>query len=554
MEIKFVPLSINSAASPAEKRQLVRLNCLGSLYYFIKVGLRRRRLTDHLHLPICNSLERSFIKDVYELPRDHFKSTICSEGLPMWWALPFTNQDADAFQQLGYSDEFIRWMRKIHDTNGRFLLVSENITNAATLGKRIRYHYESNYLYRGLFPETLPDSSCVWTNQSLHIRRPKGSAGAAHGEGTFDFLGVGGALQSRHYHKAIQDDLIGRKALESATEMEKTINYHQLLIGAFETEDRLHDNSELVVGNRWSFHDLNSHIREEEPWFRLVNHSALGGCCPVHPPDKAIFPEEFSEEKLLRWKRRLGSYMFSCQFLNNPVAPEDADFKESWLSYYSYRTDATGDTYIVHEVKNGLVRKDLKINHLSLAMTVDPNHAGNAASGRCRHAITVVGLSQDNLYYLLDSWAMHASYDTFIAKVYEIAKKWRLQKFGVEAIAGQQYLAYHLRYRNQIEGNTVRIVDLKGEVDAPDGTPTRRKEWRIRSLSPIFEQERFFIQRRHQSFLEEYTTFPKGKYVDLLDALAYIPQMMKSPMSYTQHIAMLKTNRMRMRQVNAGYQ
>jgi len=37
-----------------------------------------------------------------------------------------------------------------------------------------------------------------------------------HGEGTYDFLGVGGALQSRHYNGIlIQDDLIGRKAIES---------------------------------------------------------------------------------------------------------------------------------------------------------------------------------------------------------------------------------------------------------------------------------------------------------------------------------------------------
>ena len=37
----------------------------------------------------------------------------------------------------------------------------------------------------------------------------------------------------------------------------------------------------------------------------------------------------------MRLKARLGSYHFSCQFLNNPVAPEDADFQENWLNYFS---------------------------------------------------------------------------------------------------------------------------------------------------------------------------------------------------------------------------
>jgi len=127
------------------------------------------------------------------MPRDYFKSTICTEGLPMWKALPFGDSDEASFRSLGYGDEFIRWMRKAHNPDTRLLLVSENITNAAKLGQRIRWHYESNALYRALFPETLPDSSCVWTNFSLSIKRPNLMTGG-HGEGTFDFLGVGGAF------------------------------------------------------------------------------------------------------------------------------------------------------------------------------------------------------------------------------------------------------------------------------------------------------------------------------------------------------------------------
>jgi len=230
-----------------EKIRLMRINSLGSLYWFIKGALKRKRLTDNLHKPWCRSLEREHIKDVYELPRDHFKSTICSEGFPMWRALPFSTRDEDGFRKLGYGDEFIRFMRRMHRQESRNLLVAENVTNAAKLGSRISWHYESNAIFRCLFPEIIPNSSCVWSAYSLHHRLAPGTG--SHGEGTFDFLGVGGALQSRHYDGlCVQDDLVGRKAIESISIMEKTIEYHQLLPGAFENpESALHENDEFVV-------------------------------------------------------------------------------------------------------------------------------------------------------------------------------------------------------------------------------------------------------------------------------------------------------------------
>src|SRR5882724_5990473 len=233
----------------------MRINALGSLFYFTKNTLRRKRLVDHLHKPWCLSLERDHLKDVFELPRDHFKSTICSESYPMWRALPFDSKDEALFRSRGYGDEYIAFMKRMHRRDSRNLLVCENITNAAKLGSRISHHYGSNALFRVIFPELLPDSSCTWSNFSLCHKRTTHAAG--HGEGTFDFLGVGGALQSRHYDGLIvQDDLVGRKAIESISIMEKTIEYHKLVVGAFENPDSAtHENDEFIVGNRWSYND-----------------------------------------------------------------------------------------------------------------------------------------------------------------------------------------------------------------------------------------------------------------------------------------------------------
>lgn len=543
----FQPIPLVGLTPPQAIRAM-RTNCLGSLFYFIKVALKRKRLTEHLHLPLCRALESERIKDIIEWPRDHFKTTIASEGLPMWNALPFSAQDEAELRRLGYGGEFIIWMKRVHDPCTRILLVSENITNASKLGTRIRRHFESNAIYRALFPETLPDASCIWTNYSLHVKRPANSD--PHGEGTFDFLGVGGALQSRHYKKIIQDDLVGRKAVESPSIMEKTVEYHQLVAGAFDQEDATLENDEIVIGNRWSFHDMNSWIRENESYFRVTRHAALGGCCPQHPADTPIFPEEFSFEKLQRLRTRLGSYMFSCQFLNDPAAPENSEFKQEWISTFRLVEDPISNERVIkHVVTDGVVRRDLNVSKLSLTMVTDPAHATNQASGRCRHAIIVLGQSGEGNYYLLEAVAIQGDYTKYFDKLFQVAQKWRIRKVGFETVCAQKFAAYHINYLNRFKPWPVRIVELKGEVEAPDGTLSRKKEWRIRNvLSPIFEFGRFFMQKNengivHQDFLAEFTTFPKGRFVDQLDALAYAPQMLRVPYNSEVYRDALSRNR-----------
>jgi hypothetical protein len=540
-----------------ELRQMMRVNCFGSLYYFTHVALKRRRLTEGLHKPICTSLERDNIKDVYEMPRDHFKSTICSESLPIWRVLPFGDSDRNNFLKLGYSDVFIDWLSRAHRSDARNLLVSENITNSAKLGKRISFHYESNSVFRYLFPEVIPTTKETWSNFSLHQRVPvsAGSTGG-HGEGTFDFLGVGGALQSRHYNGIIiEDDLVGRKAIESVSIMEKTREYHQLVAGAFENEfSNIEESDELVVGNRWDYSDLNSWIQENEPWFKFTNHSALGGCCVLHPEGRPIFPEEFSVEKLDKLKRRLGSYLFSCQYLNNPCAPENADFDPADLMYYSLFKDKDDRWIIHHEVVDGVVRKDIPVSHLNLCLVTDPNHSGNSGDGRCRHAICVVGMNSDGNFYLIDCWARGCNYDTYYGEIYKHADKWGIRKIGVESVAAQKYIIHHIEYVNRLEGRTLKIVPLNGEVDGPDGEITRKKEWRIRNtLSPIFESRRFFVQRSQNEFYSEYTTFPKGRYKDIIDALAYAPQMLKMPSSWMEQQKWKAFNASQARKINQPY-
>jgi len=530
-------------------KQVHRLNSLGSFFYFSKVVLGKKRFQTNpdpiknLHFQMCRVVEKDGLKEVIEIPRDHFKSSVYSECFPIWRALPFTEIDEIHMRTLGYNDNFILWMRRAHKQDLRTLIISETKVNAVKLGIKVRTPYESNNLFKFLFPEIIPDSSCTWKDESYHQKRT--AEGKMHGEGTFDLIGVGAALQSRHYDMLIQDDLVGRDAYSSETEMKKTIEYHQLLVGVMDAENGNggRDNDEIVVGNRWSYNDLNSYIRTNEPYFNFTTHSALGGCCEMHPYGTPIFPEEQSAEKLSRWKSRLGTYLFSCQFLNSPVNPNEVKFKKADLNYYEFIKDSDF-TYadvntlaepgsrqrkkvlIRHHVKEGDVIEDIAPRNLKRYMIVDPNHAEN--TGRCRHAITVTGIAEDpRRIYLLDVWAKACSIGEFIETMLFLATvSWKLDEIWVETIAAQRYLKYHLEYKlNAEKGDHPEYAKLKiRELKTP--RTANAKKMRIDSLGPIFERGEFWVNSRGQKeFEEEFESYPSGKLIDVLDTLGYGPSV-----------------------------
>lgn len=530
-------------------RVIHRLNALGSFYYHATQILGKTKFQKNpdpllnLHYQMCKVVEKDGLKEVIEIPRDHFKSTVYSECFPSWRALPFTAEDEHYMSSLGYGDRFIQWMKFAHNQDIRILLVSEVINNAKKLGVRLSGHYQDNAKFRYIFPEILPDSSCTWNDESLHQKRTK--LGNIQGEGTFDFIGVGSALQSRHYDMVIQDDLVGRAAFESDTTMQKTIEYHQLLVGAFDAaiDDGGRDNDEIIVGNRWSYKDLNSYIRSNEQYFNFTTHSALGGCCSLHPFGTPIFPEAFNLEKLARYKKRLGSYLFSCQYLNVPINPAEVKFKLSDIRRYQLIRDYTETALyaapfgkdkevkskpkimIRHKVLDGDVEEDIAPRNLKRYIIADPNHSGN--DGRCRHAITVTGIAENpRRVYLLDVWAKSCGTDEFIETLLNMAVAWKTDTIHLETIAAQKYLKYHLDYilkeraRDDYRLKNIKVAELKTPKTA------NAKKMRIDGLGPIFERGEFWMcDTAMDEFIEELEAYPSGKLIDVLDTLGYGPSV-----------------------------
>lgn len=495
----------------------LRLNALGSLYYFSKFILKRTRLHYPLHYPIARTLESEHLHLVLEIPRDHLKTTLVTESLSMWWALPFDERDEIAMRALGYDDAWIAWMKRAHNPNTRTLIVSENEGNAIRFGKRINSHYDSNDNFRTLFPEILPDTSCTWNDTSKTQKR----TASGIGEGTFDFLGVGGAVQSRHYDRIIQDDLVGREAKNSEVIMADTIEYHKLLGGVFDTETTAKElGDEVVVGNRWCYYDLNGWIRENNltrliPW-KIETHSAEGGCCPNHPSGKPIY---FTREVLEEVRARYTFEDYAHQFLNLAVLPGECPFRLEWLKYYELyepknrHSNYLADSMVRHEVTEGKTKGTIPATLLTRRIIVDPNHA--EAKGRAHHGVIVVGYdSETDNRYLLDVWAKSTSYEELVATIFGFAKTWRLNEVYIEKIAAQTLLRFPIAEmaRNKNYPMIVKNIEVSRAANSKDDG--------IRAMEPEFRAGKWWVRHDQTNFRDEYVSYgPMARTRDIMDCL-----------------------------------
>lgn len=556
--------------TPSAKKSAIRLNALGSLFYFSTVCLGYTRLTRELHGHfLCKELERDRIRLVMEFPRDHFKTTCATISASMWWALPFTETDEKLMRSLGYGDEWIRWMKRAHNTCTRTLISSETGPNVKKMGDKIEQHYLSNATFQWLFPEIQPTGKERWNQDSLIHRRL--NDGTYQSEGTYDFISAQAALQSNHYERIIEDDLVGEDAVKSDSVMQGTINWHQKLPGAFDSvpgdPDALGD--QIVIGNRWSHRDLNSWIRENErETYKILTHSAEGGCCDLHAPHTPIFPQEFSMNKLAMIRRTQGDYIYSCHFLNDPVAPEAVRFKSDWLrvydrsaweegkisprntaNYSQLSTDMRGmymedlDNTIGaeprrlkmamhHEVRDGEIVDDIPARDLDRVLLLDPNHSGEF--GRTRNAILVLGIhwmqGKPRRIYFLDAWAKASSHEEWIdAAIGEntsqlgLAFKWKVHRIYVEEVAGQAGWKFYFKERMRHRGITRQVTVLPLKIERSENAKTNR----IVNMEAVYSNGLFWMPRSgpgRDLFMDEYTRYPNGATLDLLDLAGYSPQ------------------------------
>lgn len=514
----------------------IRLNSLGSLYWFAKYVLGYTRLST-LHKHLCKSLENPHLFLVMEVPMSHFKTRL-GIALSIWWALPFNDSDEREMRKLGYGDSWIRYMREIHDQNMRTLICHEIAGQATAIGRDVDAVYEHNDVFRNVFREIIPDKECIWNNATKYQKRLPGADAST---GTFEYRGVGQTLQGIHVKGVICDDIFGREAQVSVLRGDgkvarETISWFQQVGTRYDPQVKK-DRRQLVIGNPWCHGDINAWIRANLPDFDFENHDAEGGCCELHPKGKPILPSEWTLELLHKEKLRLdasgtkGDYEHFYRCMH--VLPGERLFDPDWLRKFKFKQsrpelklDDPRNILLLEHGFYGETIPDFQPGGLMMRMIVGPNDAKSA--NRTEHIIWVVGYDVETTrIYLMSLYAEDSNYSDLVEEIYKTAKRWRLDNFWMGERTAE-LLDFYLKQRDreEIEIQRRRRVKVPQGLTVntfpDDDSPTGVKN-KIEALEPLIRGNQVWMHESQKKFLTQIEMYPGGA-IDTLAVLATFPE------------------------------
>ena len=362
----------------------------------------------------------------------------------------------------------------------------------------IKKQWETNTLLQEAFPELVPDFKGVrWSNHCAELKRERNRE-----EGTYESIGAGGAVVSRHYDHIIEDDLVyakkddlhGTEIQPNQEDIDKAIGWHKLSYSLFShpAQSTL-DN----IGTRWAPHDLKdwiyTHEKSEFKFFRVNAEKQDGeGNFTGEPVWKNRFSRQVLDDILVRQ----GPYMYYTQYLNCPRDPADALFELQWIKYYEKESD------ILQPCSNA--------TFVDLALWGD-------TKGKARNI--VLTLSRDNENNL---WIRRYDRGKFnptqVIDLMEAHNRAYKSDVYVEEVYYQKAIRHFAKKRMHDTGNFYIIRAL------PKSTGKDAKSTRIKTVQPVAFHGALHIKPGMSDLKRELADYPNGLTCDIIDTIGYATQ------------------------------
>lgn len=241
----------------------------------------------------------------------------------------------------------------------------------------------------------------------------------------------------------------------------------------------------------------------------------LGSKTWTMKPGDLLFPDRLTREVLNDLRTDLGEYNYAGQILQEPVPIGGGDFKEEWIQLYS--------------------PGGIKPGSMNVVILVDPAGGDDLNKKKKKlsdwTAFMVVGLANDNNYYLLDIIRDRLNPTERIDTLFILHRKWnelcgKPPKVGYEKY-GMMTDTHYITDKKKTDAYNFPLIELGGSMG---------KEERIRRLIPDMQNGRWYFPaslpyvdqegRRFDLVQEilksEMPTFPRARFDDMLDALSRI--------------------------------
>jgi hypothetical protein len=447
------------------------------LYFLAKDILGYEQLEDETHVEVCQFLEKLTPRKALLLPRGTFKTTIGTIARPI--------------------------QKILQNPNIRILIFSETYKQSKKFLSEIKQQLQSNEKLIALYGQFQMDPG--WREEGIVVRqRTRVSKEDTIMTGGVDVVNVG-----FHYDLIVIDDPHSQNNISTKDQIDKVKNTYKLLLPMLEPGGEI-----CFIGTRWHFYDLASMLIEGGDYDLMLRAAET---IRTDGTIKLFFPQRLSKEYLTQQKKELGSYIYNCQYQNNPIDDEDADFKRAWFKYYK--------------------EEELHRKLLHTFITIDP---GGKEEDNDFTGVIINSVDQEKNWYLRKTMKLRISAPELIKKMFEWNMIWHPIKFGIEkekySLTIKPFLDEAMFERNEF---------LPIELLSPK---VSNKEMRIRGLSPRYEAGRIYHNQDDPDVIDledELLRFPKAKNDDLSDSesmqldIAKTPQAEATP-DYTQKKIIVK--------------
>lgn len=367
-------------------------------------------------------------------------------------------------------------------------LASHSRKKALDFLNQIKVELETNNLLKSLFPEILyqnpkKESPC-WNADRIVVKR-KGNPK----EGTVEGWGLENQPTGQHYSLRVYDDVVTAETVYTPEQIKKTLENFELSVNLGARGGRVR-----YIGTRYHYNDLYATLLERkvvEPRIYPATHNGKIDGNPVY----------LTQEELIEKRQIMGDYTFSCQMMQSPVMEDLQVFIEDDIRYY---------------------RNLGGLDTMNIAMLVDPANSKKQNSDYT--SIWVVGLGQDENYYIIDIVRDKLDFMERAKIIFDLHRKYKPQVVAIEKY-GMMLEKELLTAEMDRQNYHFSITEVGG---------SEKKEDRIRKLQPLFQQHKFYFPpdfvkvdytKRRVDLVEvfireEYKAFPFGSHDDMLDSLA----------------------------------
>jgi phage terminase large subunit-like protein len=404
------------------------------------------------HLP---DKKRKFIA----VPRGAFKTTIISVSYVVW--------------------------RLCQDPTIRVLIAHHTQEKACDIVREIAGHFSANKKLRALYGDlgyASHGGGGIWKKDQLQLWNPEtGAFFPFRNMPSIRAIGVESAIAGLHPDLVICDDLVNNNTIANIDQLEKTqrfIKYIEpLMLGGTEI---------IVTGTRYDFRDAYGWIINQLDTYDIYLRSAVNG------DDTLWFPAEQTWDFLKAQEQVLGTYFFSCQYLMNPVHPEDAVFKEAWIQ--------------------GCLCKEITVSRETLEVSQWTDPAASTGRKSDNTANLTVGMDPQGIMWVLNSGARKISDEAMIDWMLTNYEQWGATELHCEEQVAFALIQPLLRRMAADRNISINYVPFKQST-------VKSKDFRIRALMPLIQSGRIRIPEDQSELLGELRRYPKDK-DDLIDALA----------------------------------